>query len=83
MSVLLIVLLGVVTSPAQASDDQNLIRRMCMVAFSSAMNEAGETPPPGMGEFTCGCFLDQLEGGAGFEAARTSCKQEAARRYGF
>ena len=83
MPVLLIVLLGIVTSPAQAGDDQGLIRRMCMVAFSSAMNEAGETPPPGMGEFACGCFLDQLEGGAGFEAARTSCKQEAARRYGF
>ena len=83
MPILLAVLLGVVSGPALAGGDQNLIRKMCMAAFSTAMNDAGETPPPGMGEFTCGCFLDQLGEGAGFDAAQTSCKQEAARRYGY
>ena len=83
MPILLAVLLGVVAHPALADGDQNLIRKMCMVAFTSAMKEAGQTPPAGMGDFTCGCFLDQLSEGAGFDDAQVRCKQEAARRYGF
>jgi hypothetical protein len=45
------------------------------------MAQAGETPPPGMGEETCSCFLDEVGGGAGIDAARETCKQRAAETY--
>jgi hypothetical protein len=45
------------------------------------MAQAGETPPPGMGEETCSCFLDEVAGGAGIDTARDTCKQRAAAAY--
>ena len=45
------------------------------------MAEAGENRPPGMGEETCSCFLDEVDGGAGIDAARETCKQRAAETY--
>ena len=54
--------LVVALSPAvQAVGSDNAIHMMCMVAFDSAMHQAGKTPPAGMGDFTCDCFLRQVE----------------------
>ena len=37
-----------------------MIRSFCLVAFNAAMENAGKTPPDGMGDYTCSCFMDRL-----------------------
>ena len=67
--------------PAQAAEGNPLIRTMCLAAFDSAMAEAGKTPPQGMGDFTCSCFIKQVEQGSGFDTAKETCKQAAVKKY--
>lgn len=74
--------LVVALSPAvQAVGSDNAIHMMCMAAFDSAMHQAGKTPPAGMGDFTCDCFLRQVEQGAGLDVAQGTCKEQAAKKY--
>ena len=40
-------------SIAQAADDSEEIKKLCMAGFNAAMSQAGQTPPEGMGDFTC------------------------------
>jgi hypothetical protein len=54
---------------------------MCMAAFDSAMADAGMTPPQGMGDFTCRCFIKQVEQGSGLDSAQQTCKQAAVKKY--
>ena len=61
--------------------DEGLITQFCLAAFNAAMNNAGKTPPAGMGTFTCSCFLNEVKAGAAIDAAETSCKSKAAARY--
>jgi len=63
------------------SSDNGMIRSFCLVAFNAAMESAGKTPPDGMGDYTCSCFMERLTGGAGIEESRSQCTQEAARRF--
>ena len=72
---------GLIAATPATSQDNNLLKSFCLAAFKAAMAQAGETPPPGMGEETCSCFLDEVGGGAGIEAARETCKQRAADTY--
>ena len=58
-----------------------MIRSFCLVAFKAAMESAGKTPPDGMGDYTCSCFMERLAGGAEIEESRAQCTQEAARRF--
>ena len=67
--------------PALASEDQNMIHRLCMAGFNGAMASAGKTPPAGMGEYTCKCFLDEVNAGKSIQSAQDTCKQKAADRY--
>ena len=47
------------SEPASApSSDNEMIRSFCLVAFNAAMEQAGQIPPKGMGDFTCSCFLN-------------------------
>ena len=70
------------SEPASAaSSDNEMIRSFCLVAFNAAMEQAGQIPPKGMGDFTCSCFLDRLAGGAGIAQSRAQCTEEAARRF--
>ena len=69
---------GLIAVTPATSKDNNLLKSFCLTAFKAAMAQAGETPPPGMGEETCSCFLDEVGGGAGIDAARETCKQRAA-----
>ena len=69
---------GLIAATPATSQDNNLLKSFCLAAFKAAMAQAGETPPPGMGEETCSCFLDEVGGGAGIDAARETCKQRAA-----
>ena len=58
-----------------------MIRSFCLVAFNAAMQSAGRTPPDGMGDETCDCFIERLGGGASIKAAREQCTEEAAERF--
>jgi len=81
MRLLLPMLLVLAIPPTQAAGDNKLIRTMCQAAFDSAMAEAGKTPPQGMGDFTCSCFIKQVEQGSGFDTAKETCKQAAVKKY--
>jgi hypothetical protein len=72
---------GLIAATPATSQDNNLLKSFCLAAFKAAMAQAGETPPPGMGEETCSCFLDEVGDGAGIDAARETCKQRAAETY--
>ena len=72
---------GLIAATPATSQDNNLLKSFCLAAFKAAMAQAGETPPPGMGEETCSCFRDEVGGGAGIDAARETCKQRAAETY--
>lgn len=71
----------VVPATARAAGDEGLITKFCLASFNAAMAHAGKTPPPGMGTYTCGCFLDEVNNGASIDAAQTTCKAKAASRY--
>ena len=72
---------GLISAAPVTGQDNNLLKSFCLAEFKAAMAQAGETPPPGMGEETCSCFLDEVGGGAGIDAARETCKQRAAETY--
>ena len=72
---------GLISVAPVTSQDKNLLKSFCLAAFKAAMSQAGETPPSGMGEETCNCFLDEVAGGAGIDTARETCKGRAAAIY--
>ena len=72
---------GLISAAPVSSQDNNLLKSFCLAAFKAAMAQAGETPPSGMGEETCNCFLDEVGGGAGIDTARETCKDRAAEQY--
>jgi hypothetical protein len=72
---------GLISAAPVTGQDNNLLKSFCLAAFKAAMAQAGETPPPGMGEETCNCFLDEVGGGAGIDTARETCKGRAAATY--
>ena len=76
-----VLIAGLIAAPPVTSQDDNLLKSFCLTAFQAAMAQAGETPPPGMGEETCSCFLDEIAGGAGIDTARHTCKRHAAATY--
>jgi len=66
---------------AQSSEHDNAITTMCLVGFNAAMANAGKTPPAGMGQFTCQCFLDQLNAGEVISSAQFKCQAKASAHY--
>ena len=78
---LLISLLLAGPAPADAEDSGGLIRKICMSSFAAAMRTAGKTAPDGMADFTCNCFLDEVNNGMGLDEAQSRCKSEAAQRF--
>ena len=73
--------MGLLSGSGAARANDGLITQFCLAAFHAAMNTAGETPPDGMGTFTCDCFVNEVKAGAAIEAAQASCKTKAAARY--
>ena len=72
---------GLISAAPVTSQDNNLLKSFCLTAFKAAMAQAGETPPSGMGEETCNCYLDEVAGGAGIDTARETCKVRSAATY--
>ncbi len=69
-------------SLAQAADDSEEIKKLCMAGFNAAMSQARQIPPEGMGDFTCSCFAKELKGIAYILQAQTICKELAVEKYG-
>ncbi|QNI48893.1 putative conserved secreted protein [Synechococcus sp. A18-25c] len=67
--------------PARATEGENAITRLCLAGFNAAMAQAGKTPPDGMGDFTCDCFLTQVNEGRSIQTAQETCKQKAAQQF--
>ena len=72
---------GLISAAPVTNQDNNLLKSFCLTAFKAVMAQAGETPPSGMGQETCNCFLDEVVGGAGIDTARETCKGRAAAEY--
>ncbi|MDP6171828.1 MAG: hypothetical protein QF702_06695 [Prochlorococcaceae cyanobacterium ETNP2_MAG_10] len=68
-------------SLTQSSEEENPIKMICLMSFKAAMADAGKTPPEGMGQFTCKCFLNQVNAGASIGTAQSVCKVKAAAHY--
>ena len=81
---LISVVLGLLITPSLASratEAESVINRLCLAGFYAAMAQAGKTPPPGMGDFTCDCFLQQVNEGRSIQTAQDTCKQKAAQQF--
>ncbi len=61
--------------------EETAIQNLCLIGFQTAFAQAGQTPPEGMGAFTCRCLIQRLQGGESLNPARESCKLEASRRF--
>lgn len=75
---------------ASSTEAENKITQLCLAGFKSAMSQAGKIPPAGMGDFTCDCFLREMNKGNSIqwqsllgtiESAQKTCKQKAAERF--
>ena len=78
------------SDPANSTEAENKITQLCLAGFKSAMSQAGKIPPAGMGDFTCDCFLREMNKGNSIqwqsllgtiESAQETCKQKAAERF--
>ena len=78
------------SDPASSTEAENKITQLCLAGFKSAMSQAGKIPPAGMGDFTCDCFLREMNKGnsiqwqsllSTIESAQETCKQKAAERF--
>ena len=72
---------SILPASVRAAGDEGLITKFCLASFNAAMAHAGKTPPPGMGTYTCNCFLDEVNKGASIEGAQSTCKAKAASQY--
>ncbi len=66
---------------AQSTEHENAITTICLLGFNAAMANAGKTPPAGMGQFTCQCFLDQVNAGEVISSAQSKCQAKAGAHY--
>ena len=82
MRVLLAVALAS-TPVSVAASDNSLITQFCKTAVKAELQRSGTVPPEGMVDFTCSCFLAEVQNGAGIKAAQDTCKAKAAETYGF
>ncbi|QEY31157.1 hypothetical protein EVJ50_01720 [Synechococcus sp. RSCCF101] len=58
-----------------------VVMELCRVGFDAAMAEAGKTPPAGMADWTCSCFLTEVRDGQSLAGAERHCRSLASRRY--
>ena len=65
-------------SLAQAADDLEEIKKLCMAGVTAAMSQSGLTLPEGMGDFTCSCFSEEMKG----KALLSSCKPKKPAKNG-
>ncbi|GCE65088.1 hypothetical protein OMCYN_01021 [cyanobiont of Ornithocercus magnificus] len=70
------------TSNFEAWSSQNrAIARLCLAGFNAAMNHAGKDPPAGMADYTCQCFMKQVNAELTIVSAQATCSERAAARF--
>ena len=78
------------SEPARSMEADNKITQLCLAGFKTAMAQSGKIPPEGMADFTCACFLKEVNNGRSIqwqsllstiESAQATCKQQAAERF--
>ena len=67
---------------AAAGSDNSLITQFCRTAVEAELQRSGTVPPEGMVDFTCSCFLVEVNNGAGIQTAQATCKAKTAETYG-
>lgn len=73
---------GVPMASAGTFDKTNIVMRFCQLAVSNEALRSAQPVPEGLSEFTCQCFLRNLDLGSSLNAAKANCRQAAIRRYG-
>ncbi len=63
--------------------EQDLITKICLSNFNMALKEEGIKSIKGMGEFTCRCFLEQINTGYSIDSSQELCKEKAMIKYKF
>lgn len=66
--------------PASAFDAERVMV-FCQAGFLAAMTAASRTPPVGMADFTCRCFVDRVQAGSPIDVATEVCREKAAARF--
>lgn len=70
------------TAPPGNDPGQNQqVTRFCLASVRAAFEAARKVPPPGIGDYACRCFLDQVSQGAGINTAQAVCRQRTIARY--
>ena len=64
--------------PAQAQSmlDQIILQK-CSAAMQADFAKAGQTPPAGLVQQTCGCVVQQMQATHNLDLAKTVCSQQA------
>ena len=60
---------------------ENFLTRICLDKFAYEMKNANITPPKGMGNFTCRCFLNEINEGKSINKAQNLCKIKASKMF--
>ena len=63
------------------NEEENFLKKMCVLGFNSEMATANKTPPNGMATFTCNCFLDKISLKYSVESAKENCKNKASQKF--
>jgi len=61
--------------------DADRVMAFCQAGFMAAMTAASRTPPAGMADFTCRCFVDRVRAGSPIDDATSVCRAQAAARF--
>ena len=78
------------SGPANSMEADSKITQLCLAGFKTAMAQSGKIPPEGMADFTCACFLKEVNNGRSIqwqsllstiESAQEICKKKAAERF--
>tara|TARA_Y100001968_G_scaffold127138_1_gene116020 strand:- start:677 stop:967 length:291 start_codon:yes stop_codon:yes gene_type:complete len=81
---LILLILGLTQTALSKENELNsLIRKMCILGFNTEMQTAKITPPQGMADFTCNCFLEKVSLGFDLDTAQEECKTKATTEFGF
>ena len=81
IKIFLLLAISIIDVKAQQDNDgmrENFLTRICLDKFAYEMKNANISPPKGMGNFTCKCFLNEINQGKTINEAQNNCKNKAA-----
>ena len=69
------------TALSKNNGQDDVVTKLCLAGFNAAMTHAGKKPPAGMGQYTCECFLEEVNEGASISDAQGTCKTRAEQHF--